>query len=235
MKIEDVDHGVPREEDKDLIEKILQGQVLPDGDEISGYNESSEHLRSASNELDALSGFLLHLTKLAVHGSAPVTYACAETRSFLVMNKCYGQWFDVPVEKQKAPESFPLFSAFMEKPASRRDLKKRFHASELVFMPPYGGTVPVTGAVRPCIMDERTVAVLGASNMGWRALVYTNRGEGDPHPSGVVAMEGWKFRVAKESAKRYEEAGNAEMVAAFQSVHDLVFAPTKAEEGSGSE
>lgn len=238
MKIEEADSEVPREGDKDLVERILEGAVIPDADEISGYNETGEHLKSASNELDKLAGFLLYLARMAVQGADPVTYACGETRSFLIMNKCYGQWFDVPTKGTEGASSYPLFSAFLERPKSRKDLRRRFRAEELVFMPPYGGTKPGSGGakeVRPCIMDERTVSVLGASNMGWRALVYTNRGEGDPHPSGVVALEGWKMRLDKDAEKKYGEAGDAEMLAAFQSVHDLVFAPTKEDENGEDE
>jgi len=131
--------------------------------------------------------------------------------SVLVFNKLYGVSVDVPVRKSDVREQMHMFSAFF--PRLRRE---RLDAREWLHEPLYGGVTDrgenqePRYVPRPAIMDRLTQNLMyeASSDFGWRALMYESRGDADPYPTGIVALEGFLF---KRVAHRYTTASGKQI------------------------
>lgn len=202
--------------------RFLAGEIMPDGDAIAGIKQETNE-KTTTYELETLDGLLAILLHKAVTGDTAVLYACDENTSLLIMNKCYGMKLDIPVKSNPGKtETLHVFSAILQKPKSRRQLKHSFHAKELVYLPTFGGIVTTADGIvpKPCITDIFTRNIISDADLGWRSLLYTNKGPDDPFPTGIVAFEGWKF-VIQKTGTAYD-ATPEQRKAAFDSVAEAI-------------
>lgn len=197
---------------------VLSGDLVANGDAIAGISAAG---KTTTYELEKLGGTMLDLLKMAVNGNLPILCDSEPTESLLIMNKCYGTDLVIPVKDQpNVTETLHVFSMFLQKPKSRRQLKRKFHAKSMVYLPSYGGIIetPDGIALKPCIVDIDTREIMCKSDMGWRSLLYVNQGPDDPFPTGIVAIEGWKFVIHGTET----EATIDERKRAFYSVQRMV-------------
>jgi len=178
-----------------------------DGDVAGGTAKSMS--KSNTYIIEAIGGRILQYMSAAVasRDDRPVFGVCDELNSFLVFNKLYGQeivWRDAGAGADDAPKSLPLFSTFHS-----RQHRTRLERDDFIYRPTFGGYAedavdPLDASkrvpqLRPLLMCRRTCDVLAhaGSDFGWRSLLYVNKGDGDPYPTGVVAMEAWLFTMVE--------------------------------------
>ena len=145
----------------------------------------------------------------------PIFDVCDERRSILIYNKLYGVEIDVPVKKSRERENMHLFSTFQPHLFTRR-----LDPTQYVYEWTYGGLKDCgpdprdsskrAYALRPLVIDKRTQDVYGkaGSDFGWLSLLYENKNDTgewnpeervDPYPTGIVALEGWLFKMKERT------------------------------------
>jgi hypothetical protein len=177
-----------------------------DGDAMAGL---SDHMKETDTYLlESIGGDMARYVRHAV--AATTEQPCFGVNdaygSFLIFNKLYGQSVVVPVRSSATgeTESFHLFSTFhTSKHVGLLD------PVNFIYEPTYGGLTDMgvdpkrapehLFMPRPLLMCRRTQDVIAhaGSDFGWRSLLYENKGEDDPYPTGIVALEGWLFELAE--------------------------------------
>lgn len=161
--------------------------------------------------IDSIGGHLEHRVRQARASTdyTAVFSVCDERQSVLVYNKLYGMSITVPVKDSVEREEMHLFSAFHP-----HRIRKRFDPATFVYAVPFGGLKdcgPVNseeptqrlGALLPLVACSATMDLIyGAkSDFGWITLMYENKGPDDPNPTGIVAFEGWLFKMVEERVR----------------------------------
>ena len=163
----------------------------------------------------------------ATRTHAATVGVCDEYNSVLIMNKLYGQNIDVPILENRSRQSrrrrlalkaavdsgrieqMHLFSAFYS-----REHLHHLDPTKWIYEPQYGGVTDCglpdgcsdldaehVYAPRPAIMCKKTQDLMydAGRDFGWRSLLYINKGDGDPLPTGIVALEGWLFQIVEKT------------------------------------
>jgi len=191
---------------KRIVKEDAKRMLALQAESFLGPGDADPLSRSSTYEIESIGGRMRDYISAAKasNDERPVFGVCDELNSFLIFNKLYRQEITIPVKKTKKREQIYLISAFF--PDQRRE---RFQSDKFQYEPMYGGVTdcgPRPGgtddsdrlfAPRPAAMCKLTHDLMftAGSDFGWRALLYRNKGPDDPFPTGIVALEGWLFKL----------------------------------------
>jgi len=188
---------------------LAYSQYAIDADAATGTDATQR--KTLTYLIESIGGHLEQRVREAYNatGYDAVFAVCDERQSVLVYNKLYGKTISVPIQNSVEREELHLFSAFHP-----RHIRKRFDPTAFIYAVPYGGLKdcgPVSaaeptkriGVVRPLVACRASMDVIyGAkSDFGWISLMYENKGPDDPYPTGIVAFEGWLFKMTEERVR----------------------------------